>query len=200
MAAPTVATAYVVVAQNSRKWAECDNAALSAALEAAAKRLGHRSIMGVRWQSWGGFTSRLYSGDRRRGEFDEATFVFLPGFVPAPEDDVAANQAKAFERCDSLDKESLTSGYFGRPIKRSEFTFCASSALAPPLTDDKKSVADWAERALAAIHKTALPDLYIQGRAQSRVHSSACVGSLGAAWSRRSHSCAARILLVGAQP
>jgi len=68
-------------------------------------RNGHKSLMGARWQSWGGFTEHLFHEAGPRREFDvlEARYSLDAGEVPLVEW--------------KTDDESLTSAYFGRPLK-----------------------------------------------------------------------------------
>jgi len=66
---------------------------------------GHHSLMGVRWQSWGGFTGALFREKGPRGEFD-----VLDAFFSLPPGEPARVEW-------SEDDRSLTSAYFGRPLK-----------------------------------------------------------------------------------
>ncbi|CAH6419375.1 Hypothetical protein HVR_LOCUS580 [uncultured virus] len=72
------------------------------------KSFGFRSIINSKTQTWGSFTSVLFSGDDSRGEFDVLEFVFdLDTDNPIQEDEE--------------DDDSLDSAYFGRPIDHTTF-------------------------------------------------------------------------------
>ncbi len=70
---------------------------------------GFRSMLAAQYQSWGGFTGRLFGNDEKRREFDKIHFNF----------DLEENSEPRWSV--ETDDECLTSAYFGRPLKNSTF-------------------------------------------------------------------------------
>ena len=75
----------------------------------AFERCGHR-VLRSGSQSWGSFTCELFGDEKDRGEFDLITFdVNFSGTI---------KKTSFTVREDEEDDESLTSVYFGRPLRQ----------------------------------------------------------------------------------
>ena len=97
-------------------------------MEAEFENFGFRSMIDARYQSWSSFTYQLFANEKIRGEFDEIEFNF--------NDQNLTNGDFVIKQF--VDKESLTSAYFGRPIDQTIISFTIVSGLKNQLNHIKQ--------------------------------------------------------------
>jgi hypothetical protein len=99
----------------------------------AFERNGHRVLISGS-QSWGSFTSELFGNEKDRGEFDLITFeVKFSDMLK----DTTFSVREAEE-----DDESLTSVYFGRPLRQIIVSVCTKRSDNDILVDELCDIFD----------------------------------------------------------